>query len=128
MLTVNTLKHPMIDGQEKLVLPNGRRLNFCKDCLMLNPPIFMLEDWPFGKDLLCWDCTSKRIGHPIQLHELKPDVPCNERWHYGDDPMDNLESSVLLLIMESGAEIIWPHDSTKKPVSSESVLLTTKVG
>lgn len=93
MLKITDIQYQAIEVEKaKVLLGNGTRLNFCNDCGMLNPPIFMLKDnlWREAvgakgvRQLLCLKCTEDRLGYPISKELLTP-APCNydfkrERW------------------------------------------------
>lgn len=103
-LTLNDIKYKCLEDG-RVTLPKGQELNFCLDCFLLNPPIFMVHDelWEQAsgnqeKIMLCYGCTEKRIGRLILPSDLT-DAPCNDT----ADKMDQRLDLLLPVLAENGA-------------------------
>jgi hypothetical protein len=97
-LTLRDIRGDIVN-RSQIRLPGERTLNFCEDCLLLNPPIFTMKDWPFGKALLCWNCTQTRLGADFKI--TLNDAPCNS-W-LPTDPNDQRLDLLIPILIEQGA-------------------------
>ena len=61
----------------------------CKDCKDTYPMLFMLKQNVWDKvcedkeDLLCLECTERRLGRSLTIDDFEPDVKINDLLFFG---------------------------------------------